>query len=408
MARKRDAATVDPATGRPLPDGVTYRGPAQYRARKLVDGRRITKTFTKPALALRWLEEVEVDRRRGVFVDRTEAERKTFGDIIRRYQDEILGEASEKRGAEKERGHLKTVLDDPVCGTRMASLTSAEIAKFRDRMKAVDYAPATIVRRLNLLQTIIQHARREWDIHLPENPAQMVKRPSGADRKRNRVFRETSPSGELEQPHDREAPRSEEERLLAVCDADSNTLLGTIVRFAVHTAMRQGEIVGLCWNDIDLDRRTAVVRGAAGDVTKNGEVREVPLLPEAVALLVALGPSEKGRVFPIDQNVLKMRYRRAVERAHIDDLTFHDLRHIATSRLARIFPNPLDLKRVTGHKDLKSLDRYYHTTAQELAARADVARADIAVRRRRGRPAGAASAPASSGVPVSGRTQPHP
>ncbi len=104
MARKRNADTVDPATGRSLPDGVSYRGPAQYRARKLVDGRRVTKTFTKPALALRWLEEVEVDGRRGVFVDRIEAERKTLGDIIRRYQDEILGEASEKRGAEKERG----------------------------------------------------------------------------------------------------------------------------------------------------------------------------------------------------------------------------------------------------------------------------------------------------------------
>jgi integrase len=65
-----------------------------------------------------------------------------------------------------------------------------------------------------------------------------------------------------------------------------------------------------------------------------------------------------------------MRYRRAVVRAKIDDLTFHDLRHIATSRLAKIYANPLDLKRVTGHKDLKSLDRYYHTSAAELAARA--------------------------------------
>jgi integrase len=76
-----------------------------------------------------------------------------------------------------------------------------------------------------------------------------------------------------------------------------------------------------------------------------------------------------GRVFPIDQNVLKMRYRRAVARAPIAGLSFHDLRHIGTSRLAKLYPNPLDLKRVTGHKDLKSLDRYHHTTAEELAAR---------------------------------------
>ena len=156
---------------------------------------------------------------------------------------------------------------------------------------------------------------------------------------------------------------------MAVCDADSHALLGPIVRFAIQTAMRQGEIVGLRWSDVDLKKRTAVVRGAAGIVTKNGEIRQVPLSPAAVKILKQIDRSDEVRVFPIDQNVLKMRYRRAVKRAGIDDLTFHDLRHIATSRLAKIYTSPLDLKRVTGHKDLKSLDRYYHTSAEELAVR---------------------------------------
>jgi len=396
MARRRISEILDPATGKPMPEGVAYRGPSQYRARKLVDGRRVTKTFTKAALAARWLSEVEVDRQRGVFVDRTEAQRKTLGDIIRRYQEEILGEESEKRGAEKERGHLKVVLDDVVCGIRMASLSSADLAKFRDRMKALEYAPATIVRRLNLIQTIIQHARREWSIHLPENPAQMVKRPAGADRKRSRVFRETALEVRSESEADGPPYRSEEERLLAVCDRDTNRLLGPITRFAIYTAMRQGEIVGLRWEDIDIPRRTAIVRGASGDVTKNGEVREIPLLAETVKLLMALGPQSDGPVFRINQNVLKMRYRRAVSRAGIDDLTFHDLRHIATSRLAKLYPNPLDLKRVTGHKDLKSLDRYYHATAEELAARAEPPPVKRPVRKRRTRLVDAASARPSS------------
>lgn len=97
------------------------------------------------------------------------------------------------------------------------------------------------------------------------------------------------------------------------------------------------------------------------------------MLPAAVELLKELEPDEDsrvGHVFRIEQNPLKMAFRRATAKAKIDDLTFHDLRHIATSRLARIYKNPLDLKRVTGHKDLKSLDRYYHTTAEELAAQA--------------------------------------
>src|SRR5438128_5986964 len=123
------------------------------------------------AIAARWLAGLQVDHERGVFVDRSEAERLTLRKTIERYQEEVLGEDSEKRGAEKERGYLKVVLEDPVCNIRMASLASADLAKFRDRMKAAEYAPATIVRRLNLIQTIIEHARREWRIHLTENPA---------------------------------------------------------------------------------------------------------------------------------------------------------------------------------------------------------------------------------------------
>jgi integrase len=249
----------------------------------------------------------------------------------------------------------------------MSALTSADIAAFRDRMKAVGYAPATIVRRLNLIQTIIEHARREWRINIATNPAQLVKRPAGADHKRDRMFAPANSSGTTES--DADISPSEEVRLLKACDADTNPWLGVIVRFAILSGMRQGEIVGLRWSDINLYNRTAIVRGAAGTVTKNGEIRQVPLLPAAISLLETIRQPQRQRVFPIDQNVLKMRYRRAVARAGIEDLTFHDLRHVATSRLAKLYPNPLDLKRVTGHKDLKSLDRYYHTTAGELAAR---------------------------------------
>ncbi|MBS1036678.1 hypothetical protein [Gluconobacter cerinus] len=39
------SARIDPATGKPLPKGVTYRGPKQYMTRKVVDGRRVQKTW---------------------------------------------------------------------------------------------------------------------------------------------------------------------------------------------------------------------------------------------------------------------------------------------------------------------------------------------------------------------------
>ncbi len=371
MARTRKEPAIDPATGKDLPDGIAYRGPKQYRARKLVKGARVTKTFETASLAVKWLAAVETDVARGQYLDQTEAQRKTLANIIKRYQDDCLGDDSEKRGADKEKNHLKVVLEDEVCRIKMSELTSSDLAKFRDRMKKYKYAPATIVRRLNLIQTVIEHARREWKIHLPANAMHLVKRPAGADRKRDRVFMSLKPGDP--RTVNGEQVKSEEELLLAECEKSYHKLLAPIVRFAILTAMRQGEIVGLNWKDVDLENSTAIVRGALGTVTKNNEIRKVPLLPAAALLLKDLTPEEGDRVgpiFAIEQNPLKMAFRRATKKAKIDDLTFHDLRHIATSRLAKIYTNPLDLKRVTGHKDLKSLDRYYHTTAEELAARA--------------------------------------
>jgi integrase len=51
---------------------------------------------------------------------------------------------------------------------------------------------------------------------------------------------------------------------------------------------------------------------------------------------------------------------------YLEDLTYHDFRHEATSRLAKVYKRE-DLRRVTGHRDYKSLDRYYQPDPTELA-----------------------------------------
>jgi hypothetical protein len=119
-------------------------------------GKRITKTFDTARQAADWLAAVEVDRRRGVFVDPSEAEKKTLGDVLTRYKQEVLGDDSEKDGAEREAGMIKVILHDAVCSIKMARLRGPDIAGLRDRMRSDGYAPSTIVRRLNLIQTAIK------------------------------------------------------------------------------------------------------------------------------------------------------------------------------------------------------------------------------------------------------------
>lgn len=425
MGRLRNESAVDPATGKILPAGVRYRGASQYWARKLVKGKRVAKTFETAKKAGDWLKAVEVDHSRGVFVDTSAAEKHKLGNLLRTYQLEVLGDdprrmvldddgrpcvygpmrqvderlTTELLGAEREITFIDVILRDEVCAIRMAALSGADMAQYRNRMKQVGYAPSTIVRRLNLIARAINVARLEWGINIPTNPADASQcaRPKGADRKRDRILLPAPkpavvPSmppavpvnlpavylhrGEVLPPliERDDFVKGEEERLLDSCSVQPiekpDPWLLAAVRLAIATAMRQGEICALEWPHIDFARRTIAVLGPErwdkSRCTKNRTVRIIPMLDDAYAILSAIPRGHDRRVIKLGQNALKMRFRRAVARAGLADLTFHDLRHVGTSRLAKIYKDPLSLRLVTGHKYLKSLARYFHKTPDEL------------------------------------------
>jgi integrase len=51
----------------------------------------------------------------------------------------------------------------------------------------------------------------------------------------------------------------------------------------------------------------------------------------------------------------------------LTDITFHDLRHEATSRFFEKGLNPMQVSAITGHKTLQMLRRYTHLKAEDLA-----------------------------------------
>ncbi len=135
-----------------------------------------------------------------------------------------------------------------------------------------------------------------------------------------------------------------------------------LVRFTLETAMRRGELLGLRWSDIDFDKQTAFL-----ERTKNGESRTVPLSSSAIKMLRDLPRSIDGRVFPLKAQTVAAAFMKAVKRAEIEDFHFHDLRHMAITRLAEKLPNLIELSSVSGHKSLAMLKRYYHPDAAVLA-----------------------------------------
>lgn len=334
-------------------------------------------TFEKKVDAEAWARGLETAMDRGAFVSMREAEETTLYSALERYEREVT---STKRGAATEAYRIAAWREHKLAKMSLAGLRGSHFAEYRDSRLKAGCAASTVTKELALISHLFSTARREWGMEGLLNPLAAVKKPTVSN-SRERLFIE-----------------DEEVRLLAACapqaresgkfaaGAQSPTL-ALAVRFALATAMRQGEIAELKWENVDMQRRVARL-----PLTKNGDARAVPLSSGALAvlqeLLVTRGNVQdlpRGPVFKTTANALKIGFSRAIKRARatyetecaeqrtycdpriLVDLHFHDLRHVATSRLAERLPNVIELAAVTGHKDLRMLKRYYHPKAEDLA-----------------------------------------
>ena len=314
----------------------------KWQARIIRDGYPDqTKTFESKADAEKWARALESEIDKGQFVNVSEAQRTTLGDVIARYLAEVT---PTMKGAAEDTIRLKAMMRRPIARWSMANLSAARIAAFRDeRLKEV--SAGTVIRELAYLSAIINHARREWGINVP-NPVQMVRKPQ-SPQARSRVLTD-----------------EEVERLLAALEPTGRRSHWTkpIVQLALATAMRRGELLSLRWEHIDLTARTALLPD-----TKNGESRTVPLSSAAVQVLVGLPRNISGTVFPVKFFTLDAAFKRGVRRAGLEGIRFHDLRRTAITRMAEKLPNVIELAAVSGHKSLMVLKRYYRPTAAVLA-----------------------------------------
>lgn len=358
---------------------ITKRGEYQWRAKVRRKGfPEQSRTFTYREDAEKWIRTVERELETSGFVDRREADKNTLGEVLRRYQREVT---PTKKSATIESVKINVILKDAVLPKlKMSALTSSAVASWRDR-RLKEVGGATVNRDIDVLSAVLNHARREWGIHV-ENPVPYIKRPEKA-RARDRRF-----------------SAEEETYLLAALTGGERLADGTfskgarnpwllpLVKLAIETAMRRGELLALTWENVDLERQTAHLPD-----TKNGEARTVPLSTRAVAILRSLPRADEddqqtqrtGPVFETTAMALRKGFVRAVERAQeqyradckaakrkpvtgfLEDVHFHDTRHEGASRLAEKLSNVLELSAVTGHKDLRMLKRYYHPRAEDLA-----------------------------------------
>jgi integrase len=208
-------------------------------------------------------------------------------------------------------------------GRKVSSISKEEIERLRVWLLN-KHQPNGAGIVLRPLKTCLNYAVRTG--HIPSSPA------AGINIKGKQVARFLTDA--------------EIKRLIGACKM--NLQLEHIVKIALHTGMRLGEILGIRKEQIR-NGRIFVME------SKTGFPRQVPIHPGIVGIL-------NSPDFLVEWNIwrLERSFRRAVKRAKLGKLRFHDLRHTFASKYLESGGTIADLREILGHRTLAALQIYAH------------------------------------------------
>jgi integrase len=315
----------------------------KWQHRVMVKGKRTSGTFDTKAAALAWEASQRTASAGGG------ATTQTCRDAFEKYEREV---SKKKKGHRWESLRLAAFGRTPLGDVRMRDVDASHVAAWRDeRLHPTDpdiraVQGSTVQREMNLMSNVFTVARKEWK-WIVGSPTTDVKRPKGNKPR----FRRISEAEIKEICHAlgwrERAPVTKQQSIAAA------------FLFAIETGMRAGEICAL-----QPDWIKGRVAHLPETINKNGESRDVPLSPRAIQILKLVPDG-----FGITAASLDAMFRTARrDRTKIEDMTFHDTRHEAITRLAKKL-HVLDLARMVGHKDIRKLMIYYNESAEDIAGK---------------------------------------
>lgn len=317
----------------------------KIKAAVCVNKVREKKTFPNITKAKSWANEREAHLRK---LDAVVDDSRTVRDLFDRYANEI---SSNKKGAHWEILRLNMFIREypSICSKRLIKLAKADfqmwIKERGERVKS-----STVNRELNLISHCLTVAREDW-MWMSHNPMKGLKRPKNPKARVRRVCHaETQELGYVMDYREQSKLTMKKQFTMAA------------FLFAIETAMRAGEICSLTLPRINFDTKVAYLPH-----TKNGDERYVPLTDRAIQILEQLPEVDDDiSVFQLKPGSLSSTFLKYRKMTTIEDLTFHDSRHEAITRLAAEI-EVLDLARVTGHKNINELMTYYDESPEAIA-----------------------------------------
>lgn len=210
--------------------------------------------------------------------------------------------------------------------------------------------PQSVKHEINLLQRVLKACVLDWKIHLPRGiVTEQIRKPEPLpSSKRNRRYE-----------------GDEEERLLAAAKASRSQIAEKIIRFAIETGMRRGEISSMSWPEVNLLEGTLHITE-----TKTNSSRTIPLTDRAVRILKdqrrQTGLRSDKKVWGVRADSITKMFKRLCEKAGIENLRLHDSRHETASRLAEAGFSPLEISAVTRQNSWETIKRYTHIRPTSL------------------------------------------
>lgn len=308
---------------------------------------RESRSFNTKAQAVKWATEREEALKAGAYgADHSE---KTLKDALLKYLDE---EAIHKKNFLDDKNKIYKLIKDRLLPVNLPLrlITTTVFSEYRRTRRKQGVTNSTINREISLLRSVFRLAISEWG-YLVHNPLKSLEQlPENPSRKRL-------------------ISQSEINRLKKACHYEEGTLPTThqqvvyiVFLFALETAMRLGEIVSMRWENLYIIERYYHLEDS-----KNGTYRDIPLSKSALSLLDLFPQQEVGQVWPLlESSGASHVFGRLKRKAGLDDLRFHDTRHEAITRMAKKV-DVMNLARITGHKDTRSLMIYYNPDVSELA-----------------------------------------
>lgn len=319
------------------------------------DTKPISKSFKTHFEALDWLKKTEAQLQLGIYEEPCSKApidpKMNFNAAV----DKYLKSHSIHKASHRDEVYILQNLCKRWSTKGLGDIQKQDVARLKDDLIANRRAASTINHYLNALSQLYQAAINEWGLKI-SNPIEGIKR-----------IRE--PSGRMKR-----LPQAAEQILLEECQKKGMIQLKHLITLAIETGMRQGEILSMHWEDIDLKNRRILLRH-----TKNGDSRQVPLTTRAKETLEQL-VCEDNKELPFTQChwVLRKQFSRLIKNLansdkcnYFNGLRFHDLRHEALSRLSDKGLNVIELAHISGHRTLAMLRRYTHPCHASLLQKLD-------------------------------------